>query len=102
MSLNFLVVLSLAMALLAFTSIREGGMKGMIAPAESAGQVMAIAGSDTLKANVAAGRFTLTNVKKGTYALWIKARPPYKDTLIRDVAVIDSAVTDVGVIKLKQ
>lgn len=91
-----------ALALLAFTTVREGGIRGVISPAEAAAQVMAITGTDTLRADVASGRFNFTNIKKGTYTLWIKARLPYKDTAVEQVAVIDSAVTDVGEIKLQQ
>lgn len=102
LSLNFLTVAGLSLGLLAFTSIKEGGIKGTVTPAEGATQVVAIAGTDTLKTDVSSGSFTFTNVKKGTYTIWVKAKAPYKDTSVENVAVLDSAVTDVGEIKLQQ
>lgn len=100
--LNFLTAAGLSLGLLAFTSIREGGIKGTVSPVEGATQVVAIAGTDTLKADINSGSFALANVKKGTYTIWVKAKAPYKDTAVENVAVVDSAVTDVGEIKLQQ
>jgi hypothetical protein len=102
LSLNFLTAAGLSLGLLAFTSVREGGIRGTVSPAEGATQVVAIAGTDTIKADVNTGSFTLSNVKKGTYTVWVKAKAPYKDTSVENVAVVDSAVTDIGEIKLQQ
>jgi hypothetical protein len=63
---------------------------------------VAIAGTDTLKTEITSGSFAFANVKKGTYTVWVKAKAPYKDTSVENVAVLDSAVTDVGEIKLQQ
>ncbi|HMI01338.1 MAG TPA: hypothetical protein VK541_02585 [Pedobacter sp.] len=101
-SLGFLTVAGLSLGLLAFTSIREGGIKGTVSPAEGATQVVAIAGTDTLKVEITSGSFAFANVKKGTYTVWVKGKAPYKDTSVENVAVLDSAVTDVGEIKLQQ
>ncbi|HKG06247.1 MAG TPA: hypothetical protein VKB19_07315 [Pedobacter sp.] len=99
---QFLATTILLMALLAFTSTRFGGIRGTVSPADGVIQIVAIASSDTLKTNVTDGKFTLSNVKKGTYTIWVKAKAPYKDTTVETVAVIDSAITDVGEIKLQQ
>ncbi len=48
------------------------------------------------------GTFVFSNVKKGTYTIWIRANAPYKNAWIENVAVIDSATTDVGEIQLQQ
>lgn len=101
-SLNLLTVAGLSIGLLAFSSVREGGIKGTVAPAEGASEVIAIAGTDTLRSQITNGTFVFGNVKKGTYTLWIKANSPYKDASIENVAVVDSATTDIGEVKLLQ
>lgn len=101
-SLNFIAVLGLSLGLLAFTSIREGGIQGKVSPAEGASEVLAVAGTDTLRTGITNGSFTFGKVKAGTYTVWVKAIAPYKDTSVANVAVTDSATTDVGEIKLLQ
>jgi hypothetical protein len=46
--------------------------------------------------------FAFSKVKKGTYTVWVKANAPYKDASVENVAVTDSATTDIGEIKLQQ
>ncbi|WP_276089368.1 carboxypeptidase regulatory-like domain-containing protein [Pedobacter sp. JY14-1] len=97
----FLAVVTLfSVALPGFIPVRQGGIRGTVAPAESAVQVFAITGKDTLQAEISNGKFAFNQVKKATYTLRVKARPPYKDTSLENVAVIDSAITDVGEIRL--
>lgn len=102
LKLNFIVAAGLSLGLLAFSSIREGGIRGKVTPAEGASQVLAISGRDTLRASVNNGSFVFSKVKPQTYTIWVKANPPYKDTSLENVAVVDSATTDVGEIKLLQ
>ncbi len=101
-SLNFLAIAGLSIGLFAFGSIKEGGIQGRVTPAEGAKEVVAIAGTDTLRSQISNGVFVFSNVKKGTYTLWVKANAPYKDAAIENVAVTDSATTDIGEIKLLQ
>ncbi|AOM80725.1 carboxypeptidase-like regulatory domain-containing protein [Pedobacter steynii] len=101
-SLNFIAVLGLSLGLLAFTTIREGGIQGKVSPVEGASQVLAVAGRDTLRAAVNNGSFVFSKVKAGTYTVLVKANVPYKDATVENVAVTDSATTDVGEIKLLQ
>ncbi|MFA6275448.1 MAG: carboxypeptidase-like regulatory domain-containing protein [Pedobacter sp.] len=101
-SLNFLAVAGLSLGLFAFGSIKEGGIQGKVTPAEGAKEVVAVAGTDTLKSQISNGAFVFSNVKKGTYTIWVKANAPYKDASIENVAVTDSATTDLGEIKLQQ
>ncbi|MEJ2882447.1 carboxypeptidase regulatory-like domain-containing protein [Pedobacter sp. GR22-6] len=102
LSLNFLAVTVFAFILLAFTIVKNGGIKGNVSPADGATDVMAVSGTDTLKAVLNNGSFTFTDVKPGTYTIWVKGKAPYKDASVENVAVIDSTVTDVGEIKLLQ
>lgn len=101
-SLKFLAVAGLSLGLFAFGSIKEGGIQGKVTPAEGAKEVFAIAGTDTLKSQISNGAFVFSNVKKGTYTVWVKANAPYKDASVENVAVTDSATTDLGEIKLQQ
>lgn len=102
MSLNFLAVAGLSVGLLAFGSIREGGIQGKVTPAEGVKEVVAVAGTDTLRSEISNGVFVFGKVKKGTYTIWVKANPPYKDASVENVAVTDSATTDIGELKLQQ
>ncbi|MEE1946285.1 carboxypeptidase regulatory-like domain-containing protein [Pedobacter sp. KR3-3] len=101
-SLNFLAVAGLSIGLFAFGSIKQGGIQGKVTPAEGAKEVVAVAGSDTLRSQISNGSFVFGNVKKGTYTVWVKANAPYKDASVENVAVTDSATTDIGEIKLQQ
>lgn len=102
LSVNFLVIAAFSLLLLAFVTIKDGGIKGKVSPADSATQVVDISGTETLKGDLSGGNFTINNVKPGTYTVWVKAKPPYKDKSVENVAVVDSTVTDVGEIKLEQ
>lgn len=103
LSVNFFVIAAFSLLLLAFVTIKDGGIKGKVSPADSgAVQVVAVSGTDTLKGDLSGGSFTINNVKPGTYTVWVKAKPPYKDKSVENVAVVDSTVTDVGEIKLEQ
>lgn len=102
LNLNFVVIPALLVAIFAFTTIRSGGIQGKITPAEGIEKVLAVSGRDTLTAEINNNNIAFRNVKTGTYLLLIKAKAPYKDTLVENVAVIDSTVTDFGEIKLDQ
>lgn len=100
--LNLLMIAGVLFALLAFTFVRNGGIQGKVSPADGATHVLAISGTDTLRAVLDNGSFAFKDVKPATYTIWVKAKAPYKDASIENVAVIDSATTDVGEIKLWQ
>lgn len=102
LSVNFLALAAIGMALLAFTFVKNGGIKGTVTPIDRVTQVIAVAGTDTLRTVLNNGNFSFSEVKPGTYTIWVKAKTPYKDTSVENVAVIDSTITDVGEIKLLQ
>lgn len=99
-SLNFVVMLAMLAGLFAFTSSRSGGIQGKIIPADGVEKVVAVSGKDTLTAEIKGGSFTFRSIKADTYLIRIKARAPYRDTSVENVAVIDSTITDIGEIKL--
>jgi len=101
-SLSFLMVASVLFALFAFTLVRSGGIQGKVSPADGVEIVMAVSGRDTLRAELNNGSFSFKDVKPATYTVWVKAKAPYKDASIENVAVVDSATTDVGEMKLVQ
>ena len=101
-SLNFLAIGGLSIGLFAFGSIKEGGIQGKVIPAEGAKEVVAVAGTDTLRSEISNGAFIFGKIKKGTYMILVKANAPYRDASVENVSVTDSATTDIGEIKLQQ
>jgi hypothetical protein len=97
----FLVVGSL-FCLSAFALIKTGSIQGKLMPADGAIEVLAINGADTLRVSSVNGSFVFKNIKTGTYTVVAKAKPPYQDIVVKDVAVIDSVTTDVGILKFQQ
>ncbi|MBO9564933.1 MAG: carboxypeptidase regulatory-like domain-containing protein [Niastella sp.] len=89
-------------ALFSFTLRPGSGIKGTVAPAESAGTVYAISGTDTLKVEVAQGAFLFSDIKPGTYKVTVEAKAPYKNFSKEDIAVKDGEVVDLGAITLAQ
>ena len=100
-AVNFLMIIGLALSLLAFAFIKTGNIQGKVTPAGAASQVLAVLGADTLRTVANNGSFVFRNVKTGTYTIVVKANVPYNDVSVKNVAVIDSTTTDVGVIKLQ-
>lgn len=102
-SLKFLPLFLLASAAFsAFTLMPGAGIKGTVTPAESAGTVLAISGTDTVKALPANGAFQLSDVKPGTYKVVVEAKAPYKNFEKEGVAVKEGEVVDLGTITLAQ
>ncbi|MNE85085.1 hypothetical protein D3C80_1820440 [compost metagenome] len=101
-AVNYLMITGLAIILFSFSFIQTGNIRGKVLPAEAASEVFAILGADTLKTVVNKGNFAFQNIKIGTYTILVKGIPPYQDVSIKNVAVIDSVTTDVGVVKLQQ
>ena len=102
--LNIILVSVLIVSLLMFSfiNVRLGGITGKVTPPEGVSAVALVAGTDTLPSELNQGAFTFINLKEGVYKVWIKANAPYKDATIENVAVKDSATTDLGEIKLQQ
>lgn len=95
-------IAGLMFGLSAFTLIKAGAIQGKLMPADGAIEVLAVSGGDTLRVSPVNGSFIFKNIKIGTYTVLAKARPPYQDIVVKDVAVIDSVTTDVGILKFQQ
>ena len=92
----------MASGLFAFTTFKNGGIKGTVSPSAAATAAMAIAGVDTIKVPINNGAFGMNEVKPGTYKLVIEAIAPYKDFEKEGVVVGDGKATDVGEIALQK
>jgi hypothetical protein len=90
------------LGLYAFIAIKPGSIKGSVTPANAAVKAWAISGSDTLKASIDRGSFTISEAKPGVYRVIIEAMPPYKNMAEEGVAVNDGQQTDIGEIRLQQ
>lgn len=99
-NLKIAILSILVCSLLAFTAQNTGGLKGQITPVAGIGQVLLITGRDTLVVPVQNGSFKLNQLKARTYQLIVKTIAPYQEFSLSEVAVIDSATTDIGQIKL--
>lgn len=100
LNIRLFAIAGLLLSLSAFTVIKTGNIQGKVAPAESVAEVQVILGVDTLRTLPVNGSFSFKNVKTGTYTLRVKAKAPYQDVTVKDVAVIDSVTTDVGLVNL--
>jgi hypothetical protein len=100
LNIRLFAIAGLLLVLSAFTLIKTGNIQGKVAPAESVAEVQVILGADTLRTLPVNGSFSFKNIKTGTYILRVKAKAPNQDVIVKDVAVIDSVTTDVGLINL--
>jgi len=88
-------------SLFAFSVINGGSIKGTVTPNASATSVMAISMSDTVRADISSGAFSINDIKPGTYKLVVVATPPYKNFEKEGVMVTDGKATDLGEITLQ-
>lgn len=102
-NLKFLPLFLIASAaFFSFALMPAAGIKGKVAPAESAGTVWAISGTDTLKTQTEQGAFLFPDAKPGSYKVLVEAKAPYKNAVKENVAVKEGEVVDLGTITLVQ
>lgn len=90
-------------SLISFRAITNGSLKGSVSPADAAVRVWIISPTDTLKAPVEKGMFTIGDIKPGTYKVIVEAKPPFKNGVKDGITVgDDQQPVDVGEIKLSQ
>jgi hypothetical protein len=97
---TFLVVIIMVVLTSAYSRYSDGSIKGKVIPPDGASQVWAISASDTLKAAISQGSFEITNVKQGSYKVYIDAIDPYQDVVKDGVQVNEGAMVDLGEIQL--
>ena len=99
---KYFVLLIFIVAFFAFITFAGGIIKGKILPADGASQVWAISSSDTLKAAISQGIFEISNVKQGTYKIYIDAIDPYRDVVRDGIQVSENGTVDLGEIQLSK
>ncbi|MGZ8511779.1 MAG: carboxypeptidase regulatory-like domain-containing protein [Chitinophagaceae bacterium] len=98
--LTFGIVAASFAGLFAFTTTATS-ITGKVTPGDGAETVWAISGTDSAKATVSSGAFTL-DVKPGTYKVIVDAKDPYKDVTLENLEVKQDQPLDVGEIVLQQ
>ncbi len=91
----FCVILSFG-----FAKIKMGAIRGQVSPANAAAAIYLIKGTDTLSKTNTQQNFIFKDLPQGVYTLFIKGNNNYRDSLINTVAVKDSSITDMGLIRL--
>jgi hypothetical protein len=94
--------LAMVFVLFAFTTFKNGSIKGRVSPSASATSAYVVSGMDTMRANIQNGAFEIGQVQPGTYKLVIEAVAPYKNFEREGVVVNEKKASDVGVISLQQ
>ena len=95
-------ILAMVFALFAFTTLKNGSIKGAVSPSASATSAYVVSGMDTMRTNIRNGGFEIGEVKPGTYKLVIEAIAPYKNFEKEGVVVNEKKATNVGEITLQQ
>jgi len=88
--------------LLASAALKPGSITGKVTPPDAVKDVWAISLSDTVRASVSQGSFTIMNVKTGSYKVIIDAAEPYKDVVKEGIQVTEGQPVDMGEIKLEK
>jgi hypothetical protein len=84
---------------MAFSDTPQSSISGKITPIDAADAVWAVSTTDSVKAAISTGAFSL-QVKPGTYKLIVDAKAPRKDVLLENIEVKDQPV-DVGEIVIQ-
>lgn len=80
-----------------------GEIEGEVAPMDAKPTIYAINGTDSTSTTTDKdGDFKIKNLKPGTYSVWFKATPPYKDTTLTNVVVTVGKETELAKITLHQ
>jgi hypothetical protein len=96
------IVSAAAAGLFAFSSLRDGSIRGTVSPPEGGIRAWAESYTDTLKAPIINGTYEISGVKPGTYKVIIEAKPPYRNAAKDGVMVSDGQSSDAGEIRLEK
>jgi hypothetical protein len=101
-SLRIAIVSIVAAGLFAFSSLRDGSIRGTVSPPEGGVRAWAESYTDTVKAPIINGSYEIAGVKPGTYKVIIEAKPPYRNAAKEGVMVSDGQTSDAGEIRLEK
>jgi hypothetical protein len=101
-SFRIAIVSAAAAGLFAFTSLREGSIRGTVTPPEGGVRAWAESYTDTVRAPIVNGVYEIAGLKPGTYKVIIEAKPPYRNAAKDGVMVIDGQSSDAGEIRLEK
>ena len=94
-------MIAVGIANLPASNSKQSAITGRISPANAAETVWVISVSDSIRAGVASGNFSVM-VKPGTYKLVVDAKDPFKDVLLDNLDVKANQALDIGEIILQQ
>jgi hypothetical protein len=101
-SLRIAIVSIVAAGLFAFSSLRDGSIRGTVSPPEGGVRAWAESYTDTLKAPIINGSYEIAGAKPGMYKVIIEAKPPYRNAAKEGVMVSDGQTSDAGEIRLEK
>jgi hypothetical protein len=101
-SFRIAIVSAAAAGLFAFSSLRDGSIRGTVSPADGGVRAWAESYTDTLKAPIINGSYEIAGLKPGTYKVIIEAKPPYRNAAKDGVMVSDGQSSDAGEIRLEK
>jgi Domain of unknown function (DUF4382) len=82
-----------------FTEAVSGAISGIVSPAESLPNVMAVAGTDTLSTFAGVdGNFMINGVKAGTWTLYFDPADPFVSDTLENVNVENGIVTELDTV----
>jgi hypothetical protein len=81
---------------------QSGAIKGMVSPANAAGVIYAIAGTDTVStyADATTGGFLLKGLQAGTYKVVLAEQEVYQEKTIENVTVTIGTISSIGTLEV--
>ena|ERR1700678_1227561 len=101
-SFRVAIISAAAAGLFAFSSLRDGSIRGTVSPPEGGVWAWAESYTDTLKAPIVDGSYEITGARPGTYKVIIEAKPPYRNAAKDGLMVNDGQSSDAGEIRLEK
>lgn len=99
----FWFVVLLTVSLFAFKLLGAGGsITGSVVPLTAVSRVYAVTGKDSFPATIVGNRFTISNLRTGSYSLVIDVMSPFHAYFKDNIAINEGVTTEVGEIRLTQ
>ena len=101
--LFFWFVVLVTASLFAFKYLGAGGsITGSVLPLSAVSRVYAVTGKDSFPATIVGNRFTINNLRTGSYSLVIDVMSPFHPYYKDNIAINEGVTTEVGEIRLTQ